>query len=335
MAANNLLSRLLIGRYQIEAHCLQHPDILKLPIEKPTFIIGLPRTGTTILHALLNQDKANRSPLCWECLEPYPLPQAEKFDQDPRIAQIDKEFNQLFKLLPSFKKMHLMSATTPQECIGLHTLDFKSFQFVAQFYIPSYLNWMHDIDLLGQYQFHKKMLQYLQSSGVMGERWLLKSPVHLGFLDKLLEVYPDAAIISTHRHPEKVIPSASSLISSVRSVYSDHEDPFRTGHEQLKTWSTYLDKFTEVRAQNEHRAEQFYEVYFEDFIQDPLQIVRNIYQHFGWELKPEAEASMQQYMIDNKKDKHGAHKYTLEQFGLTQEDIQRHFEKYITFLNQR
>lgn len=334
IAANTLLERLLIGRLQMEQHIQQHPEVLEEKIERPVFIIGLPRTGTTILHALMHEDPNNRSPLCWECLLPYPAPQPKSFEEDPRKYQIDKEFQQFFKLLPDFQSMHLMSADTPQECIGIHTFNFQSFQFLAQYRMPTYLNWLNNSDFVAQYRFHKKMLQFLQSGGVKGARWLLKSPVHLASLDSLLEVYPDAIIISTHRHPAKVSASVSSLMSTVRSAYSDQEDPRLTAQEQLSTWSNYLDRFTNARQAHPDKEDQFYELYFEDFIREPVQSVENIYRHFGWTFSEELSSRLDRYMKNNPRDKHGRHHYTLEQFGLEEEAINQKYSSYISYLEQ-
>ena len=114
---------------------------------------------------------------------------------------------------------------------------------MAQLRLPSYLDWFNDsADKLETMHFHKRRLQYLQSGGVRSKRWLLKSPVHLMRLPELFEVYPDARIIMTHRHPVEVVPSTASLIFSVRSLYSDHEIPELTGKEQAKVWSQYFSK---------------------------------------------------------------------------------------------
>ena len=206
----------------------------------------MPRTGTTILHALMHEDIAHRSPLAWECLLPYPVPTPENFHDNEALKTVTKEFDQLFKLVPDFKKKHHMEPDSPQECIGINALDFNTFQISAQVYVPSYMEWFfNEADRLSTMRFHKRFLQYQQSGGVKAQRWLLKSPVHLMRLTEIFEVYPDARIIMTHRHPSKVVASAASLISSVRSLYSDTEDPIRSGQEQAETWSKYFNRFLE------------------------------------------------------------------------------------------
>lgn len=334
LAIKSLLERTVYNRLKIEQLLAQQPEIEKKPIQRPIFIIGMPRTGTTILHAMMHEDPAHRSPLSWECLLPYPVPQPETFANNPQLNTVRKEFDQLFKLVPDFKKKHHMEADSPQECLGINMLDMNSFQTAAQVYIPSYMDWINNkADKSETMRFHKRFLQYLQSGGVQGERWLLKSPVHLMRLEEIFEVYPDACIIMTHRMPAKVVPSASSLIASVRSLYSDQEDLKRTGKEQSALWSDYFNRFLAAR-QKLNREDQILDLKFEDFVSDQIGTIQKIYTHFGWEFTSEASDKMQSFLAQNPKDKHGAHVYTLEDFGLTEQGINQQFSNYINFLEK-
>lgn len=334
LAGWNLQERMLVGRFQVEDHLKKNPQIAEEKIEAPAFIIGLPRTGTTILHNLLHTDPATRSPLSWECLYPYPVPNKDNYEVDERIQVCDKEFEQLFKLVPNFKKMHIMTASTPQECIGIHALDFQSYQPMAQYNIPTYLDWYNNSDFYHQFEFHKRMLQYLQSDGVRG-RWLLKSPVHLPHIDQLFATYPDAAVITTHRHPVKIVASVSSLMHSVRTLYSDQADARATGQEILKMWSEYLNGFVEQREKHSDKANQFVEIYFEDFIKDPVGCAQDVYAHHGWEFTQDVRSRMEKFMADNPKDKHGKHHYSLEEFGLSESEVKKEFSDYIDFLESK
>jgi hypothetical protein len=332
LAVKRLMERTLYGRYKVEEYLARHPEIEKEPVRQPVFIIGMPRTGTTILHALLHQDPAHRSPLAWECLLPYPPHTPETFEDNEQLDTIRKEFSQLFKLVPDFLRKHYMAADSPQECLGIDALDFNTFQISAQLYVPAYMDWVaNGADRLATMKFHKRFLQYLQSGGVKGERWLLKSPVHLMRLPELFEVYPDARIIMTHRDPSSVVTSTASLISSVRSLYSDHEDPHRTGREQLDTWSLYFKRFLESR-QRLNKEDQIIDLKFDDFARDHVGTIRQIYERFGWELSEMALVRFNEFLVQNPKDKNGVHYYTPETFGLTREIINHEFEGYNDFL---
>jgi len=334
LAVKGLLQRTLLGRYKVEQEIAQNPGILDEKIEQPVFIVGMPRSGTTILHALMHKDPDHRSPLCWECLLPYPVPDPKNYYDNLQFRTVKKDFEQLFKLVPDFLKKHYMAADTPQECISINALDFNSFQFFAQLYLPSYLDWFnYHANRLETMRFHKRFLQYLQSGGVKSKRWLLKSPVHLMRLPELFKVYPDARIIMTHRHPVEVVPSTASLISSVRSLYSDHEVPQRTGREQAKVWSLYFNRCLSA-LEKLKKHDQIIHIRFEDFVNDQVTTVKSIYDQFNWSLSDDAIERFSHFLSENPKDKHGRHEYTLEDFGLKEKEIKTLYADYIDFLNE-
>jgi hypothetical protein len=334
LAIKGLLERTVYNRLKVEQVLQQDKTIEQQPIQRPIFIIGMPRTGTTILHALLHEDPANRSPLAWECLVPYPIPRPETFTTNTQLKTVQKELQQLFQLVPDFQKKHFMAADMPQECLGINALDCNSFQTSAQVYIPSYMEWFSNkADKLETMRFHKRFLQYLQSGGVVADRWLLKSPVHLLRLEEIFEVYPDACIVMTHRHPSKVVPSAASLVSSVRSLYSDAEDAKRTGAEQSAVWSDYFNRFLDARKKL-GKEDQIIDLKFDDFVKDQVGTVQKIYDYFGFQLSDTATKNMKAFLAQNPKDKHGAHQYTLHDFGLTETGIEQQFSRYINFLEQ-
>ena len=151
------IKRAAIQRFKVEKALFDNPDITNQPINKPLFIIGMPRTGTTILHALLSCDNVTRSPLAWECLLPHPVPNPNTYNDNPQYKQIKKEFNYLFKLIPDLQKKHYIEADSPQECVGINALDFNSFQYLAQCYMPSYRDWfVNDSNKLETMKWHKR-----------------------------------------------------------------------------------------------------------------------------------------------------------------------------------
>ena len=334
LAAKILFERTLTERLKIEQLLHNDPEIERDEISQPIFIIGMPRTGTSILHALMHEDENHRSPLVWECLLPTPVPAPENYNENQQLKTVVKELDQIFKLVPDFKKKHHITASSPQECVSINAFDFNSFQFTAQSYVPHYLKWFFkDADRLSTMRFHKRFLQYLQSGGVRSDRWLLKSPVHLMRLTEIFEVYPDARVIMTHRHPGSVVPSVTSLISSLRSLYSDEEDLNRTGKEQVAIWSSYFNRFLESRKEL-NKEDQIIDLRFEDFVKDQMGTVRKIYNKFGWELSELTKNKMEVFLAQNPKDKHGAHDYSLKDFGLDEVQIKESFSKYIHFLEK-
>ncbi len=332
IALKKAIGRSVHSRFCVEREIARNPDILAEHITEPVFIIGMPRTGTTILHALLYRDSEHRAPLCWECLLPDPSPTIETYRQNARIQQVSKEFEQLFKLVPDFKKMHYMEVDAPQECLGITALNLTSYQYLVQCPMPSYADWLlRQADQRQNIIWHKRFLQFLQSGGVRKPRWLLKSPTHLMRLRALFEVYPDARVIMTHRDPERIVPSIANLISSMRSLYSDREDAERTAHEAMAFWSECFDRFLrDRRALN--REEQIIDLFFDDFAEDQMSIVDRVYARFGWQLDEKSRVRMQGFLRREQKDKHGKHEYSLQQFGISPREVRERYANYIEFI---
>ena len=334
LAVKKLFENTVYFRLMVEKVLADNPEIEKTEIKEPVFIVGMPRTGTTILHALMNEDPGFRSPLAWECLRPYPVPRPETYHDNDQIREVEKNFGQLFKLVPDFNKKHYMAADTPQECIGINAFDFNSFQTPVLFPMPSYIDWFNNkADKLATMRFHKRFLQYLQSGGVKADHWLLKTPVHLMRLPELFKVYPDAKLIITHRHPFKIVPSTASLISSVRSMYSNHENSRNTAFEQAEIWSDYFNRFLNSLGPL-NKNDQIIHVKFDDFAIDQISIIKRIYQKYGWELPDETLKRFKIFLEQNPKDKNGVHIYNLEDFGLTEKYIEQKFSRYIDFIEK-
>ena len=321
----------LVNRLRLVDWRKKHPEIAEEQIVRPLFIVGLPRTGTTILHSVLEQDPANRSPLAWEIQHPVPPATPETFDSDPRIATMQKTLDQLFELVPGFEAMHPMSATQPEECVAVFTQCFRSEQLQVQFNVPSYQAWVDEADMRSTYEYHKRFLQHVQSGGVLGERWLLKSPAHLNKIDTLLEVFSDARIVHTHRDPIKVCASVASLTAMLRGAGTDRIDLHEIGRQQLDWWAKLVNRGLEQRKRLADRSDRFFDVKLSETVADPLDVVRRMYAHFGYELSDEVDAKMRQFMDENPREKHGSHTYAPEDFGIDPIRDREPFEDYIRY----
>jgi hypothetical protein len=307
----------------------RHPELADIPIARPLFVLGLPRTGTTILYGIIAQDPAHRSPASWELADPVPPPQRSTYEGDARIARTDAELDQFRKLVPHIDSIHPMGARLPQECLIVMAYDFHSLQYELCFNVVGYESWYLAQDLRPTYRFHREVLQLL-SSGMRGERWVLKSPQHLASLDALLAEYPDALVVQTHRDPVRVLPSVSSLHYALHAATSDAIDPAAVGEKQSRLWSQSLSRATGAREQLSQHATQFYDVQFEEILRDPLDVVRRIYRHFDIPLTGDAEQRMKAFIAANPRDKHGTHHYTAAMFGLDATRIRAQFADYYT-----
>lgn len=196
------------------------------------------------------------------------------------------------------------------------------------YHIPSYQQWLYTGDFHPVYAFHSRFLQHLQWRSP-AERWVLKAPAHLFSLDSLFEVYPDAHIIQTHRDPVKVIGSVASLDTVLRGVFSDGVDSNAIGREAVEQWAEAAHDAIKVRERLDPAHNRFWDVYYQELIQDPIRTVERLYAAFDLPLTDQAKCRMTRFLSENGKDKYGAHRYTLAQFGLTADSVTHTFQDYM------
>lgn len=312
----------LCARLQMERDRQLYPNIASQEIRQPLFIVGLPRSGTTVLHRLLAADPEHRSPLMWEVRSPSPPTLVDEKRRIQRARQSCKFFNWL---VPTFRYVHAIGPEVPQECVSLTTPTFLSDQFDAMYYVPSYRAWFFRQDLRPAYEYHRRFLQHLQFRRA-ADRWILKAPTHMFALPALLSVYPDALFVQTHRTPVDAMASVSSLVTILRRAFSDAVDAFTIYREAIQYWSLTMDKFLNERDRLD--SERICDVDFDQICRDPIAAVRRIYDHFGWSLSPDAEQSMRALVASQARGQSGNHRYHLSQFGSSPEEVLSAFVPY-------
>jgi len=312
----------LSARLQMERDRQLYPDIARQEIREPLFIVGLPRSGTSVLHRLLATDPEHRSPLMWEVRSPSPPTVVDEKRRIRRASQSCKFFNWL---VPTFRYVHTVGAEVPQECVSLMTPTFLSDQFDAMYYVPSYRAWFFRQDLRPAYEYHRRFLQHLQFRQAAG-RWILKAPTHMFAFPALLSVYPDALFVQTHRTPVDAMASVSSLVTILRSAFSDGVDPFTIYREAIQYWSETVDKFLNER--DRLSSQRICDVKYDQIYGDPIVAVRQIYDHFGWPLSRDAEQRMHALVASQAQRQSGNHRYDLSQFGSSPEEVLSAFAPY-------
>ena len=303
-----------------------NPDILKIEVRRPIFILGLPRTGTTALHHLLGQNPANQVLEYWLAAAPSPRPPRSEWEREPRFQQAVQDLKSMYEMDPSLKAMHLMTADGPEECRHLLQHTFTDDTFDCNATIPSYSAWYKQHDMLDAYGRHRDLLRLI-GSRQPERRWLLKYPVHMGNLPALLKIYPDACFVQTHRDPSKVMPSICSLVAGWRAIYEHDVDRRDVAEWLLDLWSRRLYDGMQVRRQ--HDRTQFFDLHFREILADPVGAAKRIYAYFGIEISAEAEQRMRAWQADNRQGKHGEHHYNAQDFGLTDDAIAERFASYL------
>jgi hypothetical protein len=320
------LIRALKNRLDVIAWRKQHPEIAEKPITSPIFIVGQPRTGTTILYDLLAQDPELRAPLTWEVDAPCPVPKPETYHDDPRIAQTQATIEMSEQIVPGFLAFHPMGALVGQECVRITASEFTSMIYTVQYRLPDYYRWLlYEADHTGAYQFHRIFLQHLQS-GVPGQ-WVLKSPAHLWQLDKLLAEYPDALIVQTHRDPLNVISSIAALTHHLRRMCSDESNIADCAAQSYEEITVGLERGMALRDSGVVPEGRMIDVQFADFMNDPWTTIKDIYARLGRELQPDAEQKMRDFLAAHPGDG-GRGRYTWSDTGLDAGEVRDRVRAY-------
>jgi hypothetical protein len=320
------LVKWLVTRMRLEQLSGEHPELREMRVERPVFIAGLARTGTTLLHRLLGCEPRLRPLLSWEGLTPAP-PVGKKVKPgkpDPRVKLAARAERALRYLAPEFFAIHPVEADGYEEDVLLQDGSFLSPTVDATLPVPTYSAWLHACDQRPMYRYFRRLVQLLlwQRPGV----YLGKTPHHLENLSTLLEVFPGARVIVTHRDPARVVPSFCSMMAHGRRLFSNDVNLFAIGRQfhakQLKGVSDA------IKARRALPVESFIDVHFADLVADPLKEVRRLYDFLGYDLHPETLEVMNAYRRENPKDKRGVHHYRPEAFGLTREQLDRDFAPY-------
>ena len=328
----NLIGKIALKVDVLEALCARlkmqrdrqfYPNISSQEIRKPLFIVGLPRSGTSVLHRLLAADPEHRAPLMWEVRSPSP---PTRVREKRRIQQAAQSCNFFNWIVPTFRYVHAVGAEVPQECVSLMTPTFLSDQFDAMYYVPTYRAWFFQQDLQPAYKFHRRFLQHLQFRRAAGRRWILKAPTHMSAIPALLSIYPDALFVQTHRTPLESMASVSSLMTILRSAFSDAVDPVTLCREAIDYWSDAIDKFLPER--DRLADNRICDIKYDEIRCNPISAVRRIYEYFGWSLSREAEQRMRSLVASQAKRSSANHRYDLSQFGFSAAEVLHAFAPY-------
>jgi len=324
--AHGDLMRALTNRLGVIDWRKKNPEVARQQITRPIFIVGQPRTGTTILYDLLAQDPDLRAPLTWEVDEPCPVPQPETYHDDPRIAQIQSNIELSEQIVPGFLKFHPMGALVGQECVRITAGEFTSMIYGVQYRLPTYYRWLlYDAEYGGAYRYHRIFLQHLQS-GVPGQ-WLLKSPAHLWQLDTLLAEYPDALIVQTHRDPLNVISSIAALTHHLRRMSTDESTVAECAAQSYEEIIVGLEREMALRDSGAVPEGKIIDVKFTDFMNDPWATIGGIYQALGRELRPETMQRMRDFLSAHPSDG-GRGRYTWSDSGLDADEVRERVHAY-------
>ncbi len=316
------IARFLANLLRLEEEEEKSPSILREKIVAPIFITGLPRSGTTFLHFLLAQDPANRAPLSWQTIYPYPL--AQDVRRDKRAARVERQFRMFKRLSPGVSSLHPLAAETPQECTEITAHVFRSLRFDTTHFVPFYQQWLIGAGHLEAFCFHKRFLQHLQHQ--LGEgQWVLKSPDHLFTLKEIKQVYPDARFVFVHRDPLRVLASVAKLTELLRSPFTRKLDRHQIGRQVSERW---IEGTALITANSETEGRIFH-VHYRSLVTEPVETVIALYNHFGLPFNTTARQSVEKFIHNAPHGGYGVNRYEFEEWGLDAAVLQEQFRPYM------
>ncbi|BBZ65226.1 sulfotransferase [Mycolicibacterium insubricum] len=325
--AFSLMLTFLKGRLRVIDHLKRHPEIFDIDIAAPMIIAGLPRTGTTHLHSMLAADPALRALPYWEAQEPLPPP-GEEGTIEPRRRRTGEALNISNTLMPYFQLMHEMTTDHIHEDIGLMVQDFASGFFTTLTHLPRWSDYLRDHDQTPGYQFLRMMLQVLaHQDGGVPRRWVLKSPQHLEQFVPIMNVFPDATMIITHRDPVDVSVSMATMMTYTMRMSVDVVDVQTVA----SYWIGRIDEMLSacLRDHDKLPAERTIDVRFDEFMADDLAMVQRVWDVAGYSPDARSRRAVADYLAGHTRGRLGSVDYRPADLGLDREELRARFSPYV------
>jgi hypothetical protein len=316
----------LANRLRVIDWARRHPEVTDERVDRPWIVVGLPRSGTSLLSFLMELDPAARTPKQWEVLAPIPPPDLATHTTDPRIQAAARALQRLTRLCRPLNALHPMDAGLPAEDVSILMYGLRSYQFETLAFTPDYGRWLDAADLRPTYRIFRLVLQIWQSTLPVGA-WSLKCPQHLGHLDALLDVFPGARIVWIHRDPVRTLPSVASMAMSYLLLGSRGLDPVRVGGYWAERLARAVDRAMDFDARAE-RSGWCAHVQYEALLKDPVGTLRELRACFGEPLDSLHERRIARFVSDRPQDLYGRHVYRLEDFGMQARAIDERFAAY-------
>jgi len=318
------LKNLLALRAELD----RHPAIRDVSLQRPLIVVSLSRSGSTFLHKLLACHPDARSPRLWELQAPAPAPSPDTSPSDPRILACRKKFERFFSRLPDFRKIHDLEPMEPDECIHIFRDAFMcKLSFAVANDVPTYQRWVDQADFAPVYQHYKNVLQCL-CWNFPGKRLILKSPNHMVTLAQLLEVFPDAGIVMLHRDPRAASASRCSMAEAVRMLVTNEYSLEEIGQRWMSCWVPVLNTMLEIRTKFPNV--RFLDIDYRGLVEDPVGKAREIFETFDFSFDRGVESTLRNWAAAHSQGRHGAHRYSLERYGLSSEMVLGALKPYLS-----
>jgi hypothetical protein len=299
-----------------------NPELLTRAIERPVFITGMPRSGSTFLHRLLVRDPAVAAPLSWRLVHPHPSA-AGRLGESLNRARVQAQFYLMRLLAPELNSLHRVAAGEPEECTDITAQVFQSLRYDSVYRVPSYQSWLQHHGHVEAYRFHKRFLRHLDAQAP-GRRWILKSPDHVFALDDIRVVYPDAVWVFIHRDPVAVLASVARLTEVLRRPFSHHVDLAEIGQQVCASWVDGAERMMRVAA----TSSSILHLHYHEIVADPEKAVDRLFRHSGHASSSDAAQRMRRWLGNRSNRGHRQRNYDLASFGLNPNTLRAQFKPY-------
>jgi hypothetical protein len=325
--AENIVTLLSTRLRTVEA-IKRHPEILDEKVTVAATIVALHRTGSTLTHRMLSAAPSMTALTWWEAQYPCPFPGEERGKPVERRRAAQERLDSWLQAMPDLMSIHPMSLDQPDEETTILEEAFVGLSPESFLRIPSYAKWSAQADHSHAYEDIRTTLKFLQwqEPSRRGRSWILKTPSHLTAPEALAKAFPEGIIIMTHRDPLKTTPSFCSMSYTLQTMQATHVDPVELGAHWSKRLAKLMDRLLEARARI--GEDRFLDLRYEDIVADPLGAARKVYAKIGQAMTPEDESAMRSWLAANGRDNRPSHQYSLEQFGLSADQLKSDFAAY-------
>jgi hypothetical protein len=314
----------LAARMRVDDILRRQPELRSTPVKRPVFILGMPRTGTTLVSNMFDADPLNRSLLKWEAYNGVPPAAPGALRSDPRCLAEKAKDELIIKHNPKGAAQHFEAGDGPTECVHLLAQDFKSLMFAVLTTTPVYHDWLLFCDMSSAFEHRKRVYQVLQSTNP--GRWVLKLPSDSLFIRTLFQTFPDAKVIWTHRDPYVALASSMSMRSNSQAIFNKQADRAYIRERFSLQLALHLSRPLELSRE---RPNDIYHAYYDDLVSDPLAQMRKIYSWLGDAWSPAAESGMRAWLEKNPQGRFGRHSYSLAEWGLSEQQLDPYFADYL------
>lgn len=314
----------LAARMQVDDYLRKHPALTRTAVKRPVFILGMPRTGTTMVSYLMDADPSNRSLLKWEAYNAAPPAAAGATRSDARCLAEKARDEMIIKANPKGVSQHFEAGDGPTECVHLVAQDFRSLMLAVIATTPTYHDWLLFCDMSSAFSHRKRVLQILQSTNP--GRWVLKMPSDSLFIRQVFKTFPDAKVIWTHRDPYASLASSMSMRGNSRPAFGKDAGIDYMRERFPLQLALHLARPLEV---SQERPQDIYHMYYDELLGNPLGQMKKVYAWLGDEWTDTAEQGMSAWLDANPQGRFGKHSYSLADWGLSKKDLDPYFSDYL------